>query len=1023
VMKQPMPTGLRYVLLVAALCLAALLSLPAAHAQAVYGSIYGTVTDTTGAAIPNAKVKVTDIGKNTSTNTVTNGAGDYRVDHLIPDTYRVDVEAPGFQKYSNPGVIVYADTAPKVDAKMVVGSAAQTVTVTAGANLLQTDRTDVATVLNSRTMEQTPNLERNLTAFELLTPGTTYLGWNVGVSTNPQQSEQIEVNGQLPFATGYQLDGTDNEDPVNGIEVINPNLDAVSETKIIAQDYDPEFGNAIGGIVTVQTKSGTNDFHGSAFEYRHSSAQFARDPFTQPAGTPLPSFLHNQFGGSLGGPIKHDKLFFFGDYSGLRERTGTTVISTVPTALAHETCTSGGDCNLSDYLNSALGGSPTQFQIYDPGTDPNHPIAPTNRTAFANNIIPASRLSAPAVNLIKDMPLPNFGNGSIINNYVGNGAGGFNTNQWDVRIDDQMTQKLHAFGRYTRFTSNLNGQPVFGAAGGPGLGVSNFAGSDTTLDQNLAAGGDIALSSKWLTDFRFGWMRIHLNQAGPNPTSAAGTALGIPGINQAPLSVNGGLPQFNVQIPANGANEGNNVSYGTQTDFTNQIENVYQGTDNWTRELGNHNIRFGGQFEWATLYNPSVQNGYLFSGNFSFLNATTEYTNPANKTSTVGLGLGSFVLGDAANFTRTVLAIADARSHQPRFFFYGQDQWRATHNLTINYGLRWNLLYPEGVNGQGQGGLLDFNTGDVRVAGYGGFNNALNVKMNYLHLAPRIGIAWQARHDTVVRVGYGREYGMGWSGNTFGDVLTYSYPVAVEQDLQASAGYGWAINMADGPGAVNLPAIPSSGLFALPNGIQESSRPLTMRIPTLDSWNFTVQQELSHTSSIQIAYVGSHGIHNMFDSSNQANNNTQTLAGFDCSVTTGTGTCGYNAPVNPSTGAHYTLDQRLPYYDGTAQKYLGWATAQHSGGPSSSAITATTPPPATTPSRWSSTSASPRTFSSWRTTRGPRLVPTSRSTTTSIRWRTTATATTTARSSSSPTATGICRSARVTCWAPARRDG
>ncbi len=215
---------------------------PVAQGQAVYGSIFGTVTDNTGAVIPNATVTVTDVAKGTSVTAQTSGDGQYRVQHLIPDTYRVDVDAPGFTRSTSDNVVVYADTSPKVDLKMAVGSTSNTVTVTGAAPILQTDRADVSTILNARAVSDLPNLERNFTEFELLTPGTTYIGWSVGQATNPQQSEQIEVNGQLPFATGYQLDGTDNQDPIQGVAVINPNLDAVSEMKVTSQNYDAEFG-------------------------------------------------------------------------------------------------------------------------------------------------------------------------------------------------------------------------------------------------------------------------------------------------------------------------------------------------------------------------------------------------------------------------------------------------------------------------------------------------------------------------------------------------------------------------------------------------------------------------------------------------------------------------------------------------------------------------------------------------------------------------------------------------------------
>lgn len=252
---------------------------PAAHAQAVYGSIFGTVTDNTGAVVPNATVKVTDVAKGTSTTVQTNDSGDYSAQHLIPDVYQVEVTAPGFGPGTVNNVVVYADTSPKADVKLTVGNASSTVTVTSAAPLLTTDRAEVSMILNARAVENLPNLNRNFTAFELLTPGTSYIGWNVDESQNPQRSQQIEVNGQLPFATGYELDGTDNQDPIIGVAVINPTLESVSEMKVTSQNYDAEFGKAVAGLVTAQTKSGSNEFHGAAFEYRRSDAQQARDPF------------------------------------------------------------------------------------------------------------------------------------------------------------------------------------------------------------------------------------------------------------------------------------------------------------------------------------------------------------------------------------------------------------------------------------------------------------------------------------------------------------------------------------------------------------------------------------------------------------------------------------------------------------------------------------------------------------------------------------------------------------------------
>jgi hypothetical protein len=884
---------------------------PLASAQAVYGSVVGTVTDPSGAVVKGAQITVTDISKGTSVVTQTNDTGAYRVDHLIPDTYSVTAEAQNFQTSTMPSVIVYADTAPKVDITLQVGQTSTTVQVSTAPPVLNTDRADVSTILNPRAVEQLPNLQRNFTSFELLTPGTTYIGWSVGQDTNPQQSEQIEVNGQLPFATGYELDGTDNQDPIQGVEVINPNLDAVSEMKVTSQNYDAEFGNAVAGLVTAQTKSGANAIHGSAFEYRRSDFTQARDPFTQIGPNAIPSFLHNQFGGSVGGPIKKDKVFFFGDYQGLRERTGTTILTTVPTALAHTSCTSGGTCNLSDYLNPALGGGPI-YQAYDPETNKSGAI---NRLPFTGNLIPAGRLSTPAVNLIKDTPMPNFGNGLIFDNYTGSGSGGFNTDQFDVRVDDQVKTTFHTFGRYTRFNSSLNGAPVFGAAGGPGFGLDNFAGADSVVDQNVAAGGDYALSAKWLTDFRFGWFRIHINDEGPDYNQPLGTGLGIPGVNQGDLSLTGGLPQFQITVPSNGANGSSVVTYGTTTNQYLQTESQFQGVNNWTHVIGNHNVKFGADLRYAMNHLVGVNNNNLLSGQFQFPGSVTAGS------STQGLGWATFLLGDVANFFRTEIQNTNAAERQKRLFFYAQDQWRATPTVTLTYGLRWELYFPESVAGKGQGGLLDLNSGNVRIAGYGNYGNNLNVAMQYNHLAPRLGVAWQAAKNTVVRSGYGRVYGMGWSGDLFGEVLTFSYPTAITQNLPAPNINYYAFPLSAGPPGFTFPAIPSDGNFPLPNLIELPTRPLTMRVPTLDSWNLMIQQQLGPSTSLQVGYVGSHGVHNMFDSSNQANVNQQTIAGFDC-VASGA-PVGCVEPIDPATSAPYTLFEREPYFDGTAQKYLG----------------------------------------------------------------------------------------------------
>lgn len=887
--------------LVAALLLVLGGALPAVG-QAVYGSIFGTVTDKSGAVIPNATITVTDVSKGTTATAQSDQAGEYRVQHLIPDTYRVVAEAKGFSRVQVDSVVVYADTAPEVNLHLEVGAVATTVTVHGGAPLLQTDRADVSTILNERAVENLPNLDRNFTAFELLTPGTTYIGWGPGEGGgNPQRSQSIEVDGQLPFATGYELDGTDNQDPLNGVAVINPNLDAVSEMKVTAQNYDAEFGKAVAGLVTAQTRSGSNQFHGNAFEYRRSDAQQARDPFANaPPNNTLPPTLHNQFGGAVGGPILRDKLFFFADYQGLREKTGSSTLTTVPTLLAETSCTSGSDCNLSDYLTLGL-------QAYQPLSLTDTTTA--GRSQYSNNVIPAAQLSQAAIAFMKLLPKPNVSNTLPENNFAASGSGVFNTNQPDVRIDFKQGN-LHLFGRYTYFGGSLSGAPYFGAAGGLGYGSGGFAGADAFHYNSIASGGDYVVSPTWLTDFRFGYYQIYNNTAGPDSTQALGNNLGIPNANPDPLSLTGGMPQFNIDIPSNGANGGQNIEYGTSAGASLQQTAQYQFVNNWSHSFRTHDIKFGADYRF--LKNNSLS----LSGNGNVLRAGTYFFH-ASRTAggaSPGLGFATFMLGDVTNYWRTVNQSSSSigQTRQNELFLYAQDQWRATHNITVDYGLRWELYTPESVTAKGEGGLLNLNTGNIDIAGYGGINDHMNVKNNLKNFAPRFGISWQILPNTVVRAGYGIVYGQGWAGNTFGEVLTGSYPLQVEQDLEPVESPAAVFNLtstengvAAGPPSYTFAPIPSSGEFPLTNGISQTSRPQTMRLPTVQGWNLTVQRELTHSLSLQVAYVGSEAYHNMFDSSNQFNANEATLAGFD--------------QIDPATGVQYTIAERQPYYDGTAQ--------------------------------------------------------------------------------------------------------
>src|SRR5215471_3713123 len=506
--------------------------------QAVYGSIVGTVTDASHAVVPQAKITITDTAKGTSYESITNSSGNYEQIHLVPGSYRLRVEKSGFQTYVQDNVEVNVDAITRVDATLRIGAETQTVEVTGQAPVLKTDRTDVSTTFTEKEVEDLPVFNRNFTSFELLTPGTQLLGWQHASSENPQGSRQIMVNGQHFSGTSFQLDGTDNRDPILGIIVVNPNLDSVEEAKVTTQDYDAEFGEAMAGVVTAQTKSGSNALHGSAFWFRRDNKLTARDPFSQSVPIPgtnefIPPTLWNQFGGALGGPIMKDKIFIFGDYQATRQRNGGSLLTRVPNQDER-----GGD--LRD-----LG-----VDIFDPCSADlsNCNLPPDQRTQFQSggvlNVIPSTRLTTQAQNILNYIPLPDIPGASGPGpNYSASGIQVLNSDAFDIRPDLYYSQKLHVFGRYSFAQFHKFAPGAFGLeAGGPDLGFA-FAGKSDVRNQSIAQGFDYTLRPNWLTDFRFGFFRyrvfVNPNGLGTSPATDGG----IPGLNVDNFYTSG-MPAF-----------------------------------------------------------------------------------------------------------------------------------------------------------------------------------------------------------------------------------------------------------------------------------------------------------------------------------------------------------------------------------------------------------------------------------------------------------------------------------------------
>ena len=354
------------------------------RAQAVYGNIVGTILDSTGAAVPGARITITDSVRNVTVTATSNESGNFTQRYLIAGSYRVRIEKEGFQSLLRENVIVAVDNDTRIGAELKVGDVTQTVQVSGETPLLKTERAEVSATYDQRTVTELPTLGRRFNSFEILTPGFQSTG-NQPVGEDPQGSFNKIINGQRGAGAGEMLDGTDNHSAMLGTVIVMPTLESVVEGKVATQNYDAELGGS-SGAVAAQTRSGTNELHGSGFEYLRNDHMQARDPFSQSlviAGTngrKIPVTQWNQFGGSFGGPVKRNKLFYFGDYQGTRRNNGGSQLTRTPSAAERQ-----GD----------LSGLSTNF--FDPASG----AAPAQRTQFPGNRIPESRLSTQALNLLK----------------------------------------------------------------------------------------------------------------------------------------------------------------------------------------------------------------------------------------------------------------------------------------------------------------------------------------------------------------------------------------------------------------------------------------------------------------------------------------------------------------------------------------------------------------------------------------------------------------------------------------------
>jgi hypothetical protein len=729
--------------LIRKLCLAAFVLFVSlwCAAQATTADLVGSVLDQSGAAIPSAVVVATNIGTNVQHRSVSEKNGEYRLGQLPPGDYTVSVEAPGFRKLIQGGINLQVNQQSRLDLTLQVGAQTETVEVTGHPPLLETETSSVGTVVGQRMVNQLPLNGRNFVQLATLSPGVTGVGTSAsgtiqggGRPDDKRAGSEIFSNGNREGDNNYLIDGTDDNERLTLSLVLRPGVEAVREFKIQTSNYGADLGRNSGAVINVITKSGTNNLHGSLFEYIRNSAVDARTYFNK-VGTPFPSFKLNQFGGSIGGPVVipklyngKDKTFFFADYEGFRNSTQTFILGTVPTLLMR-----GGDFS---QVNA----------IYDPlsTTSVGGTIV---RTRFANNFIPLNRRDPIAVKMINAYPLPT--SGAITNNYSSSALQTNKYDQGDARIDEQVTAKDSIFGRYS-IQNTLNIAPsTYPATTIPGIATpvrlsdeASFAGTSTTPTQHFTAGYTRIMTPNLVNDFRVGFNRYRLDYVPVDyvQNGNLGNQLGLVNSNISPREQN--LPIFS---PASYLGVGQTRSLPLY-----RRENTFQELDNviWTR--GTHTIKMGADVRrrQLTIYQTNQGNG-----RFNFSPAFTDARSTPGATGSSGDSMASFMLGYGTSIIHDyTFQFPGIRLNE--YGAYVADDWRATKKLTINYGLRWDYFSPPD---EVQNRWANFNpaTGNMDIPGRNGVGLTADVRPFRKDFGPRVGFAYQVFENTVFQGGAG----------------------------------------------------------------------------------------------------------------------------------------------------------------------------------------------------------------------------------------------------------------------------
>ena len=817
-----------------------MLILQPAQAQVLYGSVVGTVTDSSGAAVPGAAIVITNIGTNDSRNAQSDAGGVYTISTVPAGIYKITVTKQGFSSFVTDRVEVTANNVVRVDPKLAVGSVSQTVEVQSAATAqLQTDTADVHSELPSQIFETAPQATRTYEGVFNLVPGMLPpTGQLAGGTNNPSKSMNFGANGTGTTGPNVRIDGVSATAPRQQYQTsFVPSVEAIQSVNIVTNTPDAEQGLSGGPSITVQLKSGSNGVHGAFYWYNITSATEARN-FFQPPSQKVPHLVDNDTGGWIGGPLIPNKLFYWAGYEGDFTEQGYAGLISVPTP---------------QMLSGNLSGSATP--IYDPATG--NPATGAGRTAFPGNIIPANRISPVAKILNSYAPAPNVP-GVPNNNLSTVQPTSYNLHKIDTKIDYQATTKLRVSGRYGYQPYNNVQQPLFGNfLGGASSGWSAFsangAGNYQQYGATLAISGSATyvFNPTLIADFTFGETQAHQLLFPVQTNVKVGlNVLGIPGTNVGTLPFAGGLPQFDI----NGYPSSTSVTWGYSYTPLEYKDPVFEYTGNVTKIIGAHNIRAGEDIINVHMNhietNPTV---FQFSGGVTSI--------PGGASPGIYQGVGDYLLGLPTTTNNSALSVPEVNWRYWNLSFYARDQWQMNKRMTINYGVRYEYYpVPKVLNpGMPFNNLVyEPNNPTVELCGVNGNPSNCDINVSKKLFAPSVGISYRATDKIVVRSGYALSPQQVQMANT----ALYSYPLTTQQVYNGATTYVPASTTL----ATGFPLIPTppfaQGTLPIPSGTGNlATSPKNFTRGYFQTYNLTVQNDLTHGLIFQIGYVGTRGVH------------------------------------------------------------------------------------------------------------------------------------------------------------------